>query len=190
MLTPTELVEMIEASTAERKDLLPWVKFAVFGNLTSEKGSLRHDVNVQWVTGCEADYDGELMSFDEGKDELEKAGLKAIIYTSPSHLPDKPRSRILCRFSDRLKPERRAQMVARLNGLFNGALAAERFTLSQGYYYDHVVDADGNPVAHKENGAGVEVFPTEYCVRACSPHHLRREPTSLRRLDRRKVRAE
>jgi hypothetical protein len=34
MLTPPELVEMIEASTAERKDLLPWVKYAVFGKLT------------------------------------------------------------------------------------------------------------------------------------------------------------
>src|SRR5215831_3727173 len=76
MLTLPELVDMIEASTAERKDLLPWVKFAVFGNLTSDKGSLRHDANVQWVTGCEADYDGELISFDEGKGKLEKASVE------------------------------------------------------------------------------------------------------------------
>ena len=160
-LTLPELREMIEAQTAERKDLLPWVKFAVFGDLTSNKGSLRHDANVQCVTGCEADYDDELISFDEGKDLLKKAGVEALIYTSPSHLPDRPRWRIVCRFSERQQPERRAQMVARLNGLFHGALAAESFTLSQSYYYGHVVDADGNPVAHKENGAGIEIFPTE-----------------------------
>ena len=164
-LTQAELKELIENSTAERKDLLPWVKFAVFGNLASDKGSLRHDANVQWVTGCEADYDGELISFDEGKDKLEKAGVEAIIYTSPSHLPHKPRWRIVCRFSERQQPERRAQMVARLNGLFHGALAAESFTLSQSYYYGHVVDADGNIIVIKENGAGSnEVFPSEYRV--------------------------
>src|SRR5215831_12370758 len=68
-VTLPELREMIEAETAERKDLLPWVKFALFGNLISDKGSLRHDANVLWVTGCEADYDGEFISFDEGKDK-------------------------------------------------------------------------------------------------------------------------
>jgi hypothetical protein len=120
---------------------------------------------VECVTGCEADYDGELISFDEGKDILEKSGIEAIIYTSPSHLPDKPRWRILCRFSERLQPERRAQMVARLNGLFHGTLDAASFTLSQSHYYGHVVDADGNPVAHKKNGAGIiEILPTEYRV--------------------------
>src|SRR5262249_54870494 len=40
----------------------------------------------------------------------------------------------------------------------------ESFTLSQSYYYGQVVDAYGKPVAHKENGAGVEAFPTEYRV--------------------------
>ena len=119
---------------------------------------------MNWVTGCEADYDGEQISVDQAKDIIDKAGIEALIYTSPSHLPDKPRWRIVCPFSERQQPERRAQMVARLNGLFHGALAAESFTLSQSYYYGHVVDADGNPVAHKENGTGIEIFPTEYRV--------------------------
>jgi hypothetical protein len=163
-VTLPELREMIKVQTAGRKDLLPLLKLARFGNLTTAKASLRHDANVQWVTGCEDDYDGELISFDEGKDKLEKAGLEAIIYTSPSHTPDKPRFRVICRFSTELPPGRRAPMVARLNGLFHGTLAAESFTLSQAYYCGHVVDADGNPVAHKENGAGIEVFPTEYRV--------------------------
>jgi hypothetical protein len=163
-VTLPELREMIEAQTAERKDLLPWIKFAGFGERRTKENSLRNDANVNWVTGCEADYDGERISVDQAKDIITKAGVEALIYTSPSHLPDKPRWRIVCRFSERQQPERRAQMVARLNGLFHGALAAESFTLSQSYYYGHVVDSDGNPVAHKENGAGIEIFPTEYRV--------------------------
>jgi hypothetical protein len=163
-VTLPELREMIEAQTAERKDLLPWIKFAVFGERRTKENSLRSDANVNWVTGCEADYDGEQISIDQAKDIIGKAGVEALIYTSPSHLPDKPRWRIVCLFSERQQPERRAQMVARLNGLFHGALAAESFTLSQSYYYGHVVDADGNPVAHKQNNAGIEIFPTEYRV--------------------------
>jgi hypothetical protein len=163
-ITLPELREIIEAQTAERKDLLPWIKFAVFGERRTKENSLRCDANVNWVTGCEADYDGEQISIDQAKEIIDKAGIEALIYTSPSHLPDKPRWRIVCPFSERQQPERRAQMVARLNGLFRGALAAESFTLSQSYYYGHVVDADGNPVAHKENGAGIEIFPTEYRV--------------------------
>jgi hypothetical protein len=122
-LTLHELREMIEAQTAERKDLLPWIKFAVFGERRTKENSLRCDANVNWVTGCEADYDGEQISIDRAKDIIDKAGVDALIYTSPSHLPDKPRWRIVCPFSERQRPERRAQMVARLNGLFHGALA-------------------------------------------------------------------
>jgi hypothetical protein len=163
-LTLAELAELIEASTDERKDLLPWLKLARFGNQSSEKGSLRHNANLLAMSGCEGDYDGEEISVDQAREIIEKAGVEAIIYTSPSHTPDAPRFRVICPFSTELQPERQARMVARLNGLFRGRLAAESFTLSQAYYYGHVVDADGNPVAHKENGAGIEVFPTEYRV--------------------------
>jgi hypothetical protein len=165
-LTAAELVELIETSSAERKDLLPWLKLARFGELRTEKGkSLRHDANVLWINGCEADYDGEQIPFDEAVATIKKAGVEAIVYTSPSHLPDKPRWRIVGPFSEQQQPERRVQMVARLNGLFYGTLAAESFTLSQSYYYGHVVDADGNIIAIKENGAGTnEVFPSEYRV--------------------------
>jgi len=163
-LTLSELAELIEASTAERKDLLPWLKLARFGNLTTAKKSLRHDGNVIAVSGCEVDYDGEQISVDQAREMIERAGVEAVIYTSPSHTPDKPRFRVICRFSTELPPGRQAQMVARLNGLFSGTLADESFTLSQSYYYGHVIDTDGNPVAHKENGKGVEVIPTEYRV--------------------------
>jgi hypothetical protein len=165
-VTQAELKELIENSTAKHKDLLPMLKLAHFGELRTKKGnSLRNNANVQWINGCEGDYDGEQISVDQAKDITKNAGVGAFIYTSPSHLPNKPRWRIGCPFSERRQPDRHEQMVARLNGLFHGALGAESFTLSQSYYYGHVVDDSGNPVAYKKNGAGVEeAFPTEYRV--------------------------
>lgn len=130
--------------------------------MTTDKKCLRHDANVQCVTGCEVDYDAEQISFDEAKGRLEKASVAALIYTSASHTPDRPRYRILCPFSERLAPENRAQMVARLNGIFGGTLARESFTLSQAYYYGHILDAERNVVAHRANSDGlVDVIPGE-----------------------------
>jgi hypothetical protein len=165
-VTQAELKELIENSAAKHKDLLPMLKLAHFGELRTKKGnSLRNNANVQWINGCEGDYDGEQISIDQAKDITKNAGVHAFIYTSPSHLPDKPRFRILCRFSKRRQPAHHEQMVARLNGLFHGALGAESFTLSQSYYYGHIVDDAGNVIAFKKNGAGVEEpFPSEYRV--------------------------
>jgi hypothetical protein len=160
--TLADLRKTIETQTGETKNALPWVKLAIFGNVTTEKRCLRHDANVELVTGCEVDYDGEQISFDEAKDRLEKAGIEALIYTSASHLPDKPRYRILCRFSEKLEPKRRAQMVARLNGIFGGTLAPESFVLSQAFYYGHILDGDRKVVAHRKNGDGaIDVVPGE-----------------------------
>ena len=51
-LSVAELVDLIEGSAAERKDMLRWLKLARFGTLASAKGSLRHDRNVEKVSGC------------------------------------------------------------------------------------------------------------------------------------------
>ncbi len=160
--TLAELAKMIEDTTGESKNALPWVKLATFGNAVTEKRCLRHDANVESVTGCEADYDGEKIPVDEAKEKLEKIGVTALIYTSASHTPERPRYRILRPFSEKLEPKRRAQMVARLNGLFGGALSPESFVLSQAFYYGHILDADHNVVAHRKNGNGaIDVVPSE-----------------------------
>src|SRR5271154_5426430 len=59
-----ELCEVILGTNAESKDYLPWLKLATFGDSRSDKGSLRHDANVIWITGIEGDYDGEVLSFE------------------------------------------------------------------------------------------------------------------------------
>jgi hypothetical protein len=144
-LTLDELAELIRNTTAPTKQQLPWLKFAVFGEEPSERGSLRYNENVRELTGILVDYDGEKMSFDEAVECLNKASIRAIVYTSPSHLPEKPHWRIGCPVSRRLPPDQHYQMVSRLNGLFGGILAPESWTLSQSYYYGAV---NGNP-AHR-----------------------------------------
>jgi len=140
------LAEVVEQTSAPRKDALPWLKFARFGTTAKDhKGCLRHDGNVVSLTGAVADYDGEEMSPEQAAERLDKAGIHAIVYTSPSHNDAAPRWRACCPFSEELPPGRHYQMVSRLNGLLGGVLASESFTLSQAYYYGSV---GGNP-AHR-----------------------------------------
>src|SRR5260221_8657004 len=134
LVTLAALAARIQSTTAPAKDKLPWLKCARFGNGRTSKGSLRHDSNVLGVSGIEADYDGENVSFDDAVDTAQKAGLLALLYPSPSHTPERPRWRIVCPTSQELPPARRAQLIGRINGLYRGIFAAESWTLSQSYY--------------------------------------------------------
>ncbi len=132
------LIPMLRDTTAPSKAELPWLKLATFGEVRTPRGSLRHDGNITAVTGIEADYDGEAITVDRARQILANAGIAAIIYTSPSHTEDTPRWRVLCPLAQAIPSHARAGMVARLNGLFVGALASESFTASQAYYYGSV----------------------------------------------------
>jgi Virulence-associated protein E len=136
-----ELAELIGNTVAPAKEQLPILKLARFGPGRSAAGSLRHDANVVMVSGCEGDYDGESMPFQEAVTRLEAAGLAFLAHTSPSHTAAKPRWRVICPFSKELPPADRARMVNRLNGLLGGALGAESWALSQSYYYGSVKGA-------------------------------------------------
>jgi hypothetical protein len=140
-----DLRELILTKTASTKKTLPWLKLATFGDQKTDEGSLRHNANVLSIDGLEADYDEEQLSFDEAVAIICKTQLKALLYTSPSHTPDKPRWRILSPTSRPLLPEERTKMLARLNGVFGGVFSGESFTLSQAYYFGSV---NGNP-AHR-----------------------------------------
>jgi hypothetical protein len=118
------LADKIRDTSRARKDWLPWLKLARFGNVRTEKNSLRNDANVLSITGVEADYDGEKVL--------------AMVYTSPSHTEDTPRWRILCPTSRPLSPDRREKLMGRLNGLFGGIFSTESWTLSQAYYFGSV----------------------------------------------------
>jgi len=124
---------------------LPWLKAATFGDIRTDKGCLRHDDNVLAVTGVEADYDAGGVPFADALEIATKAGILAVVYTSPSHTEAAPRWRVVCPFSHPLPPADRARMLARLNGLYRGLFAGESWTLSQSYYFGCV---DHNP-AHR-----------------------------------------
>jgi hypothetical protein len=145
-LSDAELAATIERESAPQKSALPWLKLATFGEKQTDKGSLRHDANVLAVHGIEADYDGEAMSFAEAVEKLTKAGIRAIVYTSPSHTPMRPRWRVLCFLSAPCAPAKRTHYLGRLNGLFGGMFAAESWALSQSYYFGRVRDNPNHAV--------------------------------------------
>jgi hypothetical protein len=153
-LSLTQLTDRIARATAPQKSSLPWVKLATFGDLRTDRNSLRHDRNVLAITGIEADYDAGLVTFEEAVQSVQEAGILAIVYTSPSHTEDAPRWRVLCPTSTELPPEQRSRLVDRLNGVLGGILAVESWTLSQSYYYgavssnpSHRVEIiDGTPI--------------------------------------------
>lgn len=134
--TWAELIDHIRtAGPFPNKKACPWVKLATFGGKRTAQYSLRHNDNVQEIHGIEGDYDDEVMTPEEAVAKLEAAQIRAIVYTSPSHTPEKPRWRVLCPLATVASPEQRTALVARLNGALGGVLASESFTLSQAYYY-------------------------------------------------------
>ncbi len=114
---------------------MPLIKLAHFGKERTDKGSLRHDANLQRITGIEGDYDGGVVQPEEAIRRLEKHGIRALVYTTPSHTSEAPRWRVLAPLSGEHEPKHRLKFVSRLNNALGGILANESFTLSQAYYF-------------------------------------------------------
>lgn len=139
-----ELRVAIRKKSAASKSDLPWIKLATFGDDRSEKNCLRHNGNVMAISGIEGDYDAEEVTPQQAADRLKAAGVAALIYTTASHTPEAPRWRVLVPLSRDHAPSEREALCARLNGVLDGILTKESFTLSQAYYYGSV--AGGHPV--------------------------------------------
>jgi hypothetical protein len=137
-----DLADRIRRTTAAEKSALPWLKLARFGDNRTKKGSLRHDANLEAIFGIEADYDGGDVALGEAVAAIRRAGLTAIVYTSPSYTPEKPRWRVVCPTAEHLPPPARGKLLDRINGVVGGVLAGESWTLSQSYYFGSVA---GNP---------------------------------------------
>lgn len=147
----SEICEMLRTPDiiAHGKLSAPLLKMATFGDERNpsdnqpdeSKRSLRYTENLLNITGLEADYDAGVMPMEEAITLLEKAGIKAVIYSSwgdgliepPKYLGG-PRWRVVAPFSGELSPSLRSKMVARLNGALGGVLADESFTLAQGFF--------------------------------------------------------
>jgi hypothetical protein len=141
-ITLAALAERIGRTTRPEKAQLPWLKCAKFGEERTDDGSLRNNANLVAVTGIEADYDAEKISFEDAKRTLAGRSILALLYTSPSHTEAAPRWRVLCPLSQAYPPERRDVFMARLNGMLGGVFSLESWTLSQSYYFGSI---EGNP---------------------------------------------
>lgn len=141
----SELVRFIEDQEnvhyTNKKDC-PLISLCSYGSEKTEKGVLRHASNVRKVYGVEIDYDGEQMTPAEAQKLLRDAGIRAVIYTSPSHRPEHPRWRALLPLSKPHAPEDRARMVGKVNAALGGVVSRESFTLSQSFYIGHVRNAE------------------------------------------------
>ena len=169
-----ELVTKISAPNVfYKKSSMPLIKLAKFGDLKTDKGSLRHDSNVLEVHGLEGDYDGEEISIEEGASRLKRHGITAALYTSPSHSTEKPRWRVLAPFSSCKEPEERHYLMGMLNAALGGILASESFTLSQSYYFGKssneyaAINIEGEPIDFKD-GQWDPIFPSAKTSKALS----------------------
>ena len=114
---------------ADSKDDLLWLKGVQFGDKLSERGSLRHDKNVNSLTAIIVEHDLGTVSFEEALATLRRAGIQALIYTSPSYRSkESERWRIVAPLSGIIDQDiwaQHAALVARLNGVLGGELAIE-----------------------------------------------------------------
>lgn len=138
-----DLVRKLETiKPAKVKAACQLIKLGSFGDQRTAHGALRSDYNLLQVSGLEGDYDAGEVSVDEAVRRLERAGIRAAVYTSPSHTDDKPRWRVLTPLSKAYAPAERNRFLARVNGVLGGVLASESFALSQTYYIGPV---EGRP---------------------------------------------
>lgn len=130
-----EICDIVLRTVADTKEKLPWLKCAEFGETKTAKGSLRNDANVVSVSGLELDYDEKLISIQEVVAKLEKLGIRALTYTSPSNKKTEFKWRVVAPFSQELPPKERAKYAKRLAGALGIAFDKASFTLSQSFYY-------------------------------------------------------
>ncbi len=145
-VTMPQMAERIREQCAPTKAELPLLKLGFFGDKRTDKGCLRSNANLRWVSGVEFDYDREEISFDDACETLYAAGVMCIVYTTASHTEEKPRFRVLAPLTLGQQPEHRNKYLARLNGLFGGTVSTESWTLSQAFYFGSVGDTPTHKV--------------------------------------------
>lgn len=95
-LTLPEIAARITTATAATKEQLPLLKLQRYGGVSSGNNCLRYDDNVLEISGLEGEHDKGTLSFVDAVAALRKAGIRGIVYTSPSYVPGtKERWRVL-----------------------------------------------------------------------------------------------
>jgi hypothetical protein len=155
LLSLRQIAQLIGQTHGAAKSDLPLLKLGTFGSERTGKGSLRHDGNLQAISGIEGDYDSGQIAPEVAAERLRAAGLAALVYTTPSHTPAAPRWRVLCPLSVTADPADREGHCARVNGALGGILSPESFTRSQTYYFG-AVDGQAPPEVHLVEGRAID----------------------------------
>ncbi|MFU1477007.1 phage/plasmid primase, P4 family [Roseovarius sp. C7] len=141
-----ELVSLIAETTEAEKTKLPMLSGLTWGTLRTKNKSLKHEANARAVHAIFVDYDAGEITPEEAVEHLKASGLIALLYTSPRHgmrgLGN--RWRLVMPLNEPANPDAYAGLVARVNGIFDGALADKFFRLSQAYFFGSV--RGGSPV--------------------------------------------
>jgi AAA domain/Primase C terminal 2 (PriCT-2) len=145
--TLPEWQDHIRTANAPTKGKLFLLKGAFFGDKRSEKNCLRTDENLLHLTAIVVEHDKGTVSFDQAMSIVSKAGLRTLAYTSPSYREDNQRWRLIFPLSrDNHNPKTRHEyLVACVNGIFDGKIGDDSWSLSRAYYFGSV---DNNP-AHR-----------------------------------------
>lgn len=137
-LSTRDFASHIETVWATSKELLPWYKAARFGDVRTAKDCLRSNANMLCCDGAEADYDAGTIPVGEAAERMCAAGVGCLVYTTPSSTDMCQKWRIFAPFSTTLPPAERARHVARINGIFDGALDGASFSISQSFYAGNI----------------------------------------------------
>jgi hypothetical protein len=114
---------------AADKHALPLVKLGRFAGNSRGAG---HDLLT--ITGLEGDYDAGAVSPADAAALLNAAGVECAVVTTPTHTPQAPRWRVFAPLAAQYASERRAGLLARLNGVLGGILSRESFVPKQAYF--------------------------------------------------------
>lgn len=110
------------------------------------------------------EHDACEVGVDEAVSRLEKAGIAAIIHTSASHTPERPRWRVVAPLQRPCSTEDYLEYLNLLNGALEGCLETESGDLSRRWYYGCV---EGAPYEWKVAPGGAlidEVAATEHGI--------------------------
>lgn len=139
---------MAGAPVAPSKAALPLFVCGPLDGTKTPKKSVRHNAAIKAITCAIGDYDAEQMQPALARERMKASGLEALIYTSPSHKPERPRWRVVVPLARALPRKGRdlATLYRRIVGhvdrlLGGGVLTDESYTLSQSFYYGHVEGA-------------------------------------------------
>ena len=106
-----------------------------FGDKRTDKGCLRSTDNALTAWAVVAEHDAGTIAPELAREKLAAFGIAATLYTTARHTREAPRWRIVAPTARELDKAEYPHMVARLNGLFAGAIASESFVVAQSFYF-------------------------------------------------------